>query len=94
MVTEPSDEAELVMPYVTYDDGTPQMEAYVHGAEMSMLDTLLGIVASFGTVRVSRYVHTINLRQLDLVAMRHGLRLESEEWEDDPEWSWATFTNE
>jgi hypothetical protein len=89
-------EFDVVMPFVvtTSNGGNLNDEAYVLGWDAACIDQMLGQAVQFGTVTLARYVNTKNLPQLDLVAMRHGLRMVAEpEDEQSDEWCWVTFTN-
>ena len=80
------DEFDLVMPFVVcrskggpYDD-----HAYVAGFEAGRLDMALTLSPMLPGSRVREPMpyHSDNIPQLDLIAMRHGVRLEVEDhWE-------------
>lgn len=65
----------LVMPFlpVTSKGGRYDDDAYVAGFEMGRLDALL---AARVFARHEATVHTANQEQADLIAMRHGYRME------------------
>lgn len=76
----------LLMPFVvcltqggTYDD-----DAYVAGYECGIIDATLG---QSQPVMTERYVHSANMPQLDLIAMRHGYTTQAEPWDEDESWT-------
>jgi hypothetical protein len=90
---------ELVMPFVvvTSKGGPYDDAAFVAGWECAVIDRALGAVAEYeATFR--RTVHSANLPQLDLIAMKHGYAMEGLELDVDAkladpagEWSWVSF---
>lgn len=68
-------ESELLMPFVTVVSvgGPHDDESYVCGFEVGEISAILESRTIAATLRV---VHTSNVSQLDLVAMRHGYRLD------------------
>jgi len=90
---------ELVMPFVVvtskggpYDDG-----AFVAGWECAAIDKALAAIAEYA-VSFRRTVHSANLPQLDLIAMKHGYAMECLELDVDAKivdpagvWSWVSF---
>lgn len=91
-----SDDVEfgLVMPFVVcqskggpYDD-----EAYVAGYEAGRLDALMSISPLLPGARINEGVpyHSDNMPQIDLIAMQHGVIVESEDLGDG--WTSVTFS--
>jgi hypothetical protein len=82
---------DMVMPFVTVTSkgGPHDDDAYVAGFEMGRLDSEL----EYTTWPLVRTIRTENVPQADLIAMRHGFRMEAvqSQW---PEWSGALFTPE
>jgi hypothetical protein len=78
---------ELVMPFVTAasNGGPHEDEAYSAGFAMGMLDGFLGnwdgpdAMLADGVVVLAE-----NVPQADLIAMKHGYRIEAEPVDDDP----------
>ncbi len=80
------------MPFVVcQSQGGPHADGpFVAGYECGYIDALLETTKA---PVVERYVHSSNLRQLDLIAMRHGYTVKAEPWEDDPEaWTRVVLT--
>jgi hypothetical protein len=81
---EPPDYA-LVMPFVVcrsqggpYDD-----DSFVAGYELGRLDAELPVLAALNFDSISRQVPTPCVEQLDLIAMRHGYRVNHVGYEHD-----------
>lgn len=79
----------LVMPFVvvTSKGGPWDDQAYVAGYEMGLLDARLQL----GIVGDGYQIHTWNIPQADLIAMRHGYTANGEISDDHPEWAFVTF---
>lgn len=84
---------ELVMPFVSvasnggpYDD-----EAYVAGWRMGGLDARLGLEGILRPLSHEDTIRTSDVPQADLIAMKHGYRLDVEPSEDDA-WAFARFS--
>ncbi len=90
-MTEPGDATfESVMPFVSVaSKGGPfDDNAFAAGYEVGLLDALLGHAYTFG--RQHRTLRQDNREQADLIAMRHGWRVEFTDVESD-EWIGAEF---
>jgi len=85
---------ELVMPFVvTTSHGGPYDDVpFVAGYEAGRMDTRLAAIAAVEGQSLTATVHTGLLPQLDLIAMRHGFKVEHETSEEWPEWSTWTAT--
>lgn len=91
---DPENEYRLVMPLVvTTDSGGPyDSKAFVAGANFGDLDTELKILAMFGAIPRPRYIETPMLPQIDLLAMKHGMVIRKEPWDEHPdEWTRVDF---
>jgi len=92
----PDAERGLVMPFIATksNGGSLDDEAYACGWECGSLCVMIAQAAEFGGVTLSRYVHTVNVPQLDLLAMQNGMKVvASEVWEDDDTYTWVTISN-
>ena len=95
----PDAEYGLVMPFVVCETqgGPLDDRAFVVGYELGHLDAELKTLASYGNdatrpLPIARYVHSVGVPQVDLIAMRHGYVLMATPWDDDPEqWTLAEF---
>lgn len=88
---EPEDvEYGILRPFITVTSkgGPHEDQAYVAGYEMGLLDARLANGQPFH----QDTLQTVSIGQADLIAMRHGYRLEHRLSEDTPEWTFATFT--
>jgi hypothetical protein len=68
-------ERELLMPFVTVSShgGPHEDNAYAAGWEMGVLDTLLEYLFEYNNIDTHyQMIHTDNVRQADLIVMRHG----------------------
>jgi hypothetical protein len=85
--------AELVMPFVTVaSEGGPHDDtSYVAGWECGAVDARLQLCAAVSAEPLPTVVQTVNLPQLDLVAMRHGYVMTPRPDLEIPEWSHVTF---
>jgi hypothetical protein len=97
-VTNEGAEYNLVMPFVTCrSTGGPHDDAsYVAGYEMGKLDAVLNISESTRmALRPTVYaqLHTDNVPQADLLAMRYGYRARFEQVEGFPNWTAAEFSD-
>ncbi|MGY1946671.1 hypothetical protein [Nocardia asiatica] len=93
-MSEEEAEYELFMPFVTVkSNGGPHDDtAYVAGWEMGALDAQLKTAASVHAESLTVQVHTANMPQVDLLAMRHGFSIEHFAYEECPNWSEVAFT--
>lgn len=88
---------ELTMPFVsvTSNGGPHDDESYACGFEMGSLDARLRVAAFLGTKPEREVIHTSNVEQTDLIAMKHGFKTSfyentySEHY--DPNWTDVTF---
>src|SRR5438128_6149503 len=93
-MTEPHRDEEwfgLVMPFVsvTSKGGSFDDESFVAGYECGLLGKKLEMKPA--TVkRIMTTVHTGNVAQLDLLAMKHGWQMTTEETEVD-DWTYVEF---
>lgn len=85
---------ELVMPFVvTASHGGPfEDTAFVAGYQAGSIDARLAVLAAAEAHSLKVTVHTTLLSQLDLIAMRHGYRVEHDPSDEWPEWT--TWTAE
>lgn len=93
-----SDEAEygLVMPFVVVasKDGPFEDNAYCAGWECGKLDADLAILRALGAPTCSRMMRTLNIPQVDLIAMQHGFDIVPAEGDDfnlAEEWAHIVF---
>lgn len=79
----------LVMPFVVCSSqgGTLDDDAFVAGYECGMFSSRL---QRREDVRIIATVRTVNVPQLDLIAMQHGYKMETDDTEFD-EWTGVTF---
>lgn len=98
MSTDPAEEAsyDLVIPFVActskgglYDDGS-----FVAGYQAGRIDHALAVMAAIGGTEAKATVATALVRQLDLIAMHHGFKVESEPCTDAEGWAFVTFRRE
>lgn len=84
---------ELAMPFVTVTSkGGPHDDAsYVAGWECGVLDVKLSDLDPLTGECHEATVHTENIPQLDLIAMKHGFRLELAPASEIPEWRHVRF---
>lgn len=89
-----TDEADyaMVMPFVTTatHGGPHDDESYVCGWEMGALDTVCNMTSRIGGVPKFRQIHTSNVEQAELIAMRYGYGLEV--GDNYMGWTQITFT--
>ncbi|WRQ08250.1 hypothetical protein JDBV14_00680 [Mycobacterium phage harman] len=94
------DSCELEMPFVTVTDhgGPHDTDSYAAGFEMGQLDSELRSLANLASGRpagMRAHVHTVNLPQADLIAMRYGMTMRVLEHGGHAEgcaWSGVEFT--
>ncbi|MCI3246288.1 hypothetical protein [Streptomyces spinosisporus] len=86
-------EYEAVMPFVLtksqggpFDDG-----AFVAGMTCGALDQELTITAALHTLPRERYIDARFLKQVDLIAMRHGYRIELGDLDEPSGWQVVRF---
>lgn len=83
---------EMLMPLVVVKSVGGELDdyAYVAGAEYGQL---MGLLNHVRPPFHEAYVHTVNVPQIDLAAMHHGYRMESEPWDEHPdEWTHIRLT--
>ena len=89
----------LLLPFevVKSAGGTLDDQSFVVGFELGMIDAELRICAYMPNgIRAnpgSRYVHTIGLKQLDMLAMSHKFRVLEGDQDSSGEWTWVDFKN-
>lgn len=83
----PQLEYDMVMPFVTTDGegGIHDARSYACGWEMGQLDAQLNMTRHLSAVPIALMIHTENLPQVDLIAMKHGFLTMSEAVEGYPE---------
>lgn len=84
----------LVMPFVVCgDDGPYDSASFVAGCRFTQDQMQLDAETVTGDGWTwQRYVYPAMLPQYDLLAMHHGLVMESEPWDEHPdEWTLITF---
>ena len=93
MTDMPEDDGEvdgrsLVMPFVVVESrGGPYADsAFVAGYECGWLDALLHSIKPSGS-SIQRWVYPALLPQLDLIAMKHGMRVDVLEHDESGEWT-------
>ena len=84
---------ELAMPFVLvkshggeFDDG-----AFVAGMTCGALDQELAVTAAVNTLPRERYMDVRYIRQIDLIAMRHGYQIRLGDFDDTEEWQVVEF---
>ena len=96
MSPEDSEETgyDLVMPFVAcVSNGGPfDDDAFTAGYQAGGLDKALEILAAAGGCELRATVNAALMPQLDLIAMRHGFRLDSEACAEAEGWAFVTFT--
>lgn len=91
---------QLEMPFINVKSkgGPFDDDAYVCGFEVGAIAAEMQLASSLRTSSMvvafpsSRYVHAINVPQLDLIAMRYGFTVTSSPPEDDSEWAFIQFS--
>lgn len=90
---DPSAAYGLVIPFVAcasqggpYDD-----DAFAAGYQAGRIDHALAALVAVGGTELAATVRTDLVRQLDLIAMHHGFKAETEPYVDANEWSFVTF---
>lgn len=80
----------LVMPFLPVESrgGPYEDEAYTAGFQMGRIDRFLEVRR---LAKVEQLIYRENLPQADLMAMRHGYRLEVAEYEENPDWVFICF---
>ena len=80
---------DLIMPFITVKskDGPFDDQSYAAGWAMAKLDSQLEFQEGNGYA----IVRELDIPQADLVGMRNGFTLESNDLEDAPGWSHCTF---
>lgn len=83
----------LVVPFVVTEsyDGPLDDEAFTIGFELGQIDSEMDICAALYAIPQSRYVHTVGVEQLDLLAMRRGYLLQPGDRDDSDEWTYVEF---
>lgn len=86
----------LVMPFVTVTSvGGPHDDtAYVAGFEMGALDVRLAQAAAARAVPRTTCIHTANMAQADLIAMKHGFTTTYTPIDGHPDWVYVDFATE
>lgn len=84
---------ESVMPIVlAQSNGGPFDDAaVVAGMACGALDYELKVAASLGAVPRERYIDSCLIRQVDLIAMRHGYTLQLGDLDDSSGWQVVSF---
>jgi hypothetical protein len=88
---------DLLMPFIVCKSNGGELDddAFVVGMELGGLDANLRMCAAMNAfaVPMPRFIHSVGVKQLDLIAMQHGFVVEHEEWDGEGpgEWSWVQF---
>jgi hypothetical protein len=93
MTDQPEPEYSLVMPFVVCASkgGPYEDQAFVAGYQAGLLDKALSVMAAVGSGELTSTVATPLVPQLDLVAMKHGFRMQAEPAGDAEGWSFVKF---
>jgi hypothetical protein len=83
----------LVMPFVVCkSQGGPfDDEAFSVGYSLGLLDGELALLTAHSADPAPRWVRSSGMRQVDLIAMRHGYKMKYSEDPADDEWTWVRF---
>lgn len=83
----------IIMPFVLCESQGGPLEdvAFTVGFELGQIDQELEVCETLYAEPRDRYLHTVGLAQLDLIAMRRGFVLEDGLKDDSGEWTWVHF---
>lgn len=83
----------IVMPFVlTKTNGGPyDDDAFVAGVTCGALDQELTLTTTLHTLPRERYINTLHLPQVDLIAMRHGYQLRLGDLDEASGWQVVQF---
>lgn len=92
-MSENESEYRHVMAFVTTADhgGPHDGRSYVCGYEMGVFDRDLTIARAIGALPGIHQIHSENLPQADLIAMRNRYTMLVERYEEAPEWCEVSF---